>query len=67
MIQRQTMTAQETALYLGVSKDLIYSMVKVGELPAVKVGRRILFRKEALDRWMQVQEMIGQTEAANQT
>ncbi|MDM5310349.1 helix-turn-helix domain-containing protein [Peribacillus frigoritolerans] len=57
MIERRTMTVQETAAYLGVSKDLIYNMVKTGELPAVKLGRRILFRKEVLERWMQAQEM----------
>lgn len=62
MIERQTMTVQETATYLGVSKDLIYSMVKTGELPAVKLGRRILFRKEVLERWMQSQEMQAQPE-----
>lgn len=67
MIKKQTMTVQETASYLGVSKDLIYSMAKMGELPAVKIGRRILFRKEALDRWMQAQEMMSQTDAISQT
>lgn len=30
MIERRTMTVQETAAYLGVSKDLIYNMVKTG-------------------------------------
>ncbi|OKL35380.1 hypothetical protein BLL40_15785 [Domibacillus mangrovi] len=64
-MERQTMNAQETAAYLGVSKDLVYSMVKARELPFVKIGRRILFRKEALERWMQTQEMKGQTAAAN--
>ncbi|WP_223662895.1 helix-turn-helix domain-containing protein [Pseudobacillus badius] len=67
MIERQTMTAQETADYLGVSKDLVYNMVKTGELPAVRIGRRILFRREALERWMQMQEMKGQTEVVSQT
>ncbi|MFD6210204.1 helix-turn-helix domain-containing protein [Peribacillus frigoritolerans] len=56
-IERQTITVQETAAYLGISKDLVYAMAKAGELPAVKIGRRILFRKESLDRWMQAQEM----------
>lgn len=63
MIERQTMTVQETATYLGVSKDLIYNMVKTGELPAIKLGRRILFRKEVLERWMQSQEMNVETKA----
>ncbi|UAT32522.1 helix-turn-helix domain-containing protein [Bacillus badius] len=66
-MERQTMTAQETADYLGVSKDLVYNMVKTGELPAVRIGRRILFRREALERWMQMQEMKGQTEVVSQT
>lgn len=67
MVKRQTMTVQETAEFLGVSRDLIYNMVKTGELPAVRIGRRILFRNEALERWLRTQEMKGQTEAVNKS
>lgn len=56
-MNRRTITVVEAAEYLGVSKDLVYNMVKVGQLPFIRIGRRVLFRVETLERWMQNQEM----------
>ncbi len=51
------MTAKEAANYLGISIDLIYKESIYGSLPCVRIGRRKLFRKEALDRYMLQQEL----------
>ncbi|MGH1016749.1 excisionase family DNA-binding protein [Bacillus thuringiensis] len=56
-MQRGTMTAKEAANYLGISIDLIYKESIYGSLPCVRIGRRKLFRKEALDRYMLQQEL----------
>ncbi|CAI8825449.1 Helix-turn-helix domain-containing protein [Priestia megaterium] len=53
---RQTVTVKEASNYIGVSKDLIYQLVKENKLPHLKLGRRILFRKDSLDNWMLEQE-----------
>lgn len=53
---KQTMTVAEAASYIGVSKDLIYQSVRENSIPNIKLGRRILFRKSALDNWMDQQE-----------
>lgn len=53
---KQTMTVAEAANYIGVSKDLIYQSVRENTIPNIKLGRRILFRKSALDSWMDQQE-----------
>lgn len=53
---KQTMTVAEAANYIGVSKDLIYQSVRENTIPNIKLGRRILFRKSALDNWMDQQE-----------
>ncbi|PGA71742.1 helix-turn-helix domain-containing protein [Bacillus pseudomycoides] len=63
-MDRRTITAVEAAEYLGVSKDLIYNMVKVGQLPFIRIGRRILFRVETLECWMQNQEMQCQSDSS---
>jgi len=53
---RTTMTAEETANYLGVSIDTIYRMVRQKQIPHIRVRKRILFRVNSLDAWMSRQE-----------
>lgn len=55
-MERNTLTVIETAAYIGVSKDSIYALVRENGIPYVRVGKRILFRKETIDNWMQLQE-----------
>ncbi|HEY3401535.1 MAG TPA: helix-turn-helix domain-containing protein [Geothrix sp.] len=38
----------EAALALGVSKSSVWKLIKEGDLPAVKLGRRTLISAEAL-------------------
>ena len=55
-IQRTTLTAKEAAEYLGVSYWLITQLVRRKQIPCSRVGKRILFRKEALDIYLSKQE-----------
>ncbi|MBY0005739.1 helix-turn-helix domain-containing protein [Priestia aryabhattai] len=48
----QTMSVKEAALYIGVSKDTVYELTRKKNIPHLRLGRRILFRKNALDIWM---------------
>lgn len=50
-----TFTVQETAEYLGVCEDTIYTMVKKREIPHFRVRRRIFFLKEKIDQWIREQ------------
>ncbi|WP_144518116.1 excisionase family DNA-binding protein [Bacillus thuringiensis] len=56
-MERSTLTAREAAKYLGVSLDLVYKESIYGSLPCIRIGRRKIFRKESLDRWMAKKEM----------
>ncbi|WP_342489143.1 helix-turn-helix domain-containing protein [Cytobacillus sp. FSL W7-1323] len=55
-MNRETLTVQEAAVYIGVCKDTIYTMVKEKQIPHVKARTRILFRVKTLDAWMREQE-----------
>jgi excisionase family DNA binding protein len=55
-MDRQTMTVKEMAGYLGVHTDTIYIMVKLKQIPHVKLRNRILFTREAVTLWLQDQE-----------
>jgi excisionase family DNA binding protein len=38
--------------YLKVSKSLIYKMVSRNDIPFCKIGSRIIFKKDDLDKWI---------------
>jgi excisionase family DNA binding protein len=59
VMERQTINVQEAAAFIGVSKDLVYQLVRQKDIPHLKVGKRILFRKESLERWMNNQEVTS--------
>lgn len=55
-VGRTTLTAQEVANYLGLSVDMVYTMVREKEIPFCRIGRRILFKQESVDRWFAEKE-----------
>ena len=55
-VTRTTLTMRETAEYLGVSYWLVTQLVKRKQIPCSRVGGKVLFRKEALDNYLQEQE-----------
>jgi excisionase family DNA binding protein len=55
-VQRNTLTVQEVAEYLGVHPDTIYTMVRKKEIPHFRLRRRILFSLETINSWIRQQE-----------
>ena len=55
-MQRTTLNAKEAAEYLGISYWLITQLVRRKQIPCSRVGKRILFRKEALDIYLSKKE-----------
>ena len=55
-IHRTTLTAKDAAEYLGISYWLITQLVRKKQIPCSRVGKRILFRKEALDIYLSKKE-----------
>ena len=43
-----TMTVDETAALLGISRGLAFLAVRTGELPSIRIGRRILIPRQRL-------------------
>lgn len=48
--ERMTLTVEEAAARLGLSRWSAYNLAKNGELPTIKLGRRVLVPKAALDK-----------------
>ncbi len=53
----ETFKVNELAEYLGCSQSAIRKLVTNKKIPFFNVGRRILFRKEAIDKWIHQQEI----------
>jgi len=54
-----TMTVKETAEYLGVSKELLYRLIRDGQFsPAVKFGKTLFVRKTELEKWIEEQTEV---------
>ena len=46
---RLTMKVEEAATLLGISRALAYELVARGELPSLRLGRRIVVPRRALE------------------
>ena len=49
------MTVKELADYLRLNELTIYKKVRLGEIPAVKVGRALRFKKDIIDKWLEIE------------
>ena len=46
------LTVSEVARYLRVNPQTVYRKAKAGQLPAVRIGRAIRFRRTELEDWL---------------
>ena len=51
--EKLTLTVSETARLLGISRGLAYEMVRTGEIPSVRFGKRVLVPRRALERLLE--------------
>ncbi len=52
--EKRLVSVEDAAKYLGVQKSTIYSWASRRKIPSVKMGRRLLFDQEDLDRMIEV-------------
>ena len=50
MEDKLTLSIEETAKILGIGRNLCYDRVKTGEIPVIKIGRRLLVPRAALEK-----------------
>jgi excisionase family DNA binding protein len=51
-LERLTHTIPETAQVLGLSRHTGERLIRAGDLPAMRVARRVLVSKAALAHWL---------------
>jgi len=58
--ERVTFTVEETAKLLGIGRQLAYDRVKTGEIPVIKIGRRLLVPRRALEKLLEQGQAVNQ-------
>jgi excisionase family DNA binding protein len=56
---RRTLTVEEAGRALGLSRASAYAHVRAGTIPVVRLGRRLLVPKAALERLLDVEPVTN--------
>lgn len=51
-MSKNLLSAKETAAALGVSQRTLYNLTRAGKLPAVRIGRRVLYRPADVEAYI---------------
>jgi len=46
------LTVDDICIYLSVTKDTVYKWIDHKQMPANKVGRKWMFQKSEIDKWV---------------
>lgn len=57
--KKLTITVGEAARLLGISRGLAYEMVRVGRIPSIRFGKRLVVPRRAFE------QMLGEAESAS--
>ncbi len=55
------LTVEQAAVRLGISRGLAYEAARRGDIPAVRIGKRLLVPANALQALLQASEVRGLT------
>mgnify|MGYP001581396571 CR=1 FL=1 len=51
----EVMTAKQIADYLQINKMTLYKRIRLGEIPVIRMGRALRFKKDIIDKWLEVE------------
>jgi excisionase family DNA binding protein len=60
------MTVDELAEYLKLDPQTVYRKFRRGELPGVKIGKAIRFKRDVIDAWLRVMSLRWDPERAEE-
>lgn len=56
---KRGLSPEEAAAYTGYTRTGIYSLIRTGELPSLRIGRRRVVLRDDLDRLLESRRVIG--------
>ena len=58
-----TMTVEEAAAALNISRSLAYEAARDGRIPTIRIGRRLLVSRHALEKLLEAPKPLNPTPA----
>ena len=58
VVARPWLSIEEAAKYLGMGKTVLYTLTRQGKIPANRVGKKWIFEKDQLDKWVRSNQPI---------
>ena len=58
-MEKLVYSVQEAAEVLGSSKSYMYELARRGEVPALKLGKRLVVPKEKFIKWINEEKELG--------
>ena len=55
-VDKMGLTIEEAAETTGIGRNTMRKLVEWGKLPVLKVGRKTIIRKDALERFMEINQ-----------
>jgi excisionase family DNA binding protein len=62
-----TMTVSQTASVLGISRSSAYECVRYGSIPSIRLGRRIVVPRRAIDELLAAASLAPSDQSSNTT
>jgi excisionase family DNA binding protein len=59
VLDRQTYQVEEVAQILGIGRTAAYEGVRRGEIPSIRVGRRLVVPRAALEKMLEGRVLSG--------
>jgi excisionase family DNA binding protein len=56
-MERELFTKAELMEYLRVSRGTIDKLIRRREVPFIKLGKKVLFRKKEIDAWLETKRI----------
>ena len=56
--EKLTLTVTQASRILGISRGLAYSMVKTGEIPSIRFGKRVLVPRRSLEKLLEQGQLV---------
>lgn len=60
--ERKTLTIEEAGQLLGISRNPAYAAAQRGEIPTIRIGRRLLVPKAALNAMLGLRPTVPEKE-----
>lgn len=57
-MKRELITKAELIDYLRISKRTLDKLMKTGDLPYIKLSRRVLFKREDVDAFLETKRIV---------